>query len=196
MKSFLVGKHISMHGLRDADLSDTAPYFSWLDNLELDQYAERSRFAVNPETFRAYVKKAWTNSDLVLLGIYDNDSGKHIGNISIKQIDWQSRKGWIGYLMGDPAFRNRGLTTEAVLMFMYYCFNKLNLRRIYTHINENNQPSIRVIEKAGFVKEGVLREHIINGITPANSFAYGSLAHEWLPTHAEKARGLYEQVWF
>jgi len=48
-------------------------------------------------------------------------------------------------------------------------------------VHEENRASRRVLEKSGFVQEGLLREHyLING-QPVNEVLYGLLRQEWKP---------------
>ncbi len=197
MKRFLIGKRISMHALGEADLAEDAPYFSWLDNLELDQHTARSRLSNTREKHMAYVAKANKNDSLVLLGIYLNaENGRHIGNISIKDIDRYNRRGWIGYLIGDKSLHGKGIATEAVQMFTYYCFKKLNLNRIYTTVSTDNVASVRVLHKSGYQDEGLMRQHIILGDQTTDVLMLGAVASEWLLRQGEAARNLFETSWF
>jgi RimJ/RimL family protein N-acetyltransferase len=63
----------------------------------------------------------------------------------------------IGYWLGEE-YWNRGIVTEAVLAVTNYAFATLGLVRLYADVFEWNAASMRVLEKAGFQKEGVLRK--------------------------------------
>lgn len=63
----------------------------------------------------------------------------------------------IGYWLGEE-FWNRGIVTEAVNAVTAYAFETLGMVRVYAEVFEWNPASMRVLEKAGFVKEGVLRK--------------------------------------
>lgn len=43
-------------------------------------------------------------------------------------------------------------------MFLFYYFNKLDINRIEAAVSTENIASIRLLEKLGFIKEGILRE--------------------------------------
>ncbi len=196
MESFLIGNRLTLRGLREQDLKEDAPYFGWLNDLSLDSHNERSAFPNSMDRMISYYQKACKNQDLVLLGIYDNASQKHIGNISIKNINWHSRNGWLGYLIGDHDFHNQGVATEASMMFTYYCFNKLNLHRVCTSVTESNIASIKVLEKSGYQKEGVMKEHMMIGGKARDVMMYGAVSHAWEKTHSEKAKKLFKQTNF
>lgn len=49
--------------------------------------------------------------------------------------------------------------TEAVNAIIDYGFNKMNLNRIEALVGIGNVPSLRIMEKYNFKREGVLRQH-------------------------------------
>jgi RimJ/RimL family protein N-acetyltransferase len=185
MKRFLVGHRISLHALDPQHLAADKAYFSWLDDLTTDLHTERSRFPNTEERMLSYYKRACQNNDLVLLGIFENETTRHIGNVTLKDLNWFSRRGWLGYMIGEKNARGKGYATEAVLMMLYYAFMKLNLNRIFTTITESNTPSLGVAERAGFLREGLFREHMILGEEKRDVIAFGALRREWLASHTE-----------
>jgi RimJ/RimL family protein N-acetyltransferase len=62
----------------------------------------------------------------------------------------------LGYWLGEP-FWGRGIMTDAVRRFTSWAFEHLEVHRIYASVFDGNDPSIRVLEKAGFEREGRLR---------------------------------------
>lgn len=192
MKKFLVGKKISLHGLRSEDLKEGAPYYEWMDDLSLDLLTERSYFPNNPARMMAYYERACQNRDLMLLGIYDNETGKHIGNITLSDINYWNRNAYIGYLLGDKNFTGRGVVTDACLMLMYYGFNKLNLERIHGGVSSRHPASIRVCEKVGLVVEGRRRQHLFRNGEWSDDIIVGALKSEWMEEFGKKARDLFE----
>ncbi|HDJ32785.1 MAG TPA: N-acetyltransferase [Bacteroidetes bacterium] len=86
--------------------------------------------------------------------------GKYVGNIGIyPEQDVYRRSGEIGYFLGEP-YWNKGIMTRAVRLAVEYGFGELDLVRIHTGVFEYNVASQRVLEKCGFVKEGVSREAV------------------------------------
>lgn len=69
----------------------------------------------------------------------------------------------IGYSL-DQAYNGKGYTTEAVKQVVRYAFDELKFHRIFGEASPRNPGSIRVLEKAGFHKEGISRSNVkING---------------------------------
>ncbi|WP_028399318.1 GNAT family N-acetyltransferase [Ectobacillus panaciterrae] len=70
---------------------------------------------------------------------------------------------FIGYFL-DQKHNGKGYMTEAVKLVVQYGFEHLSLHRIEAGVMPHNIGSIRVLEKAGFEKEGIARKNVkING---------------------------------
>jgi RimJ/RimL family protein N-acetyltransferase len=76
----------------------------------------------------------------------------------------------IGFWLGESVW-GRGVMTDAVSAFVPWAFERFSLQRIYAHVFEFNQASVRVLEKSGFVREGRLRRAVIKD---------GRVLDEWL----------------
>jgi RimJ/RimL family protein N-acetyltransferase len=80
-----------------------------------------------------------------------------IGGIGLKFGDDVHRfTAELGYWLGEPLW-GRGIMTEAVRRFVPWAFEHLEVHRIYAAVFAGNGPSVRVLEKAGFEREGRLR---------------------------------------
>jgi ribosomal-protein-alanine N-acetyltransferase len=67
--------------------------------------------------------------------------------------------GTLGYWVGEP-FQGRGYITEAVKLISRFAFTQLNLHRVEAACLPENIASRRVLEKAGFVREGYARLYL------------------------------------
>ncbi|SON54665.1 putative ribosomal N-acetyltransferase YdaF [Hartmannibacter diazotrophicus] len=69
----------------------------------------------------------------------------------------------LGYWMGE-AYSGNGLMGEAVPRLLQFAFRDLRLHRVEAASIPHNERSIRLLEKAGFVREGFARRYLlING---------------------------------
>lgn len=85
----------------------------------------------------------------------DGEAVGGIGLIFGQDIDRRSAE--IGYWLSET-YWGRGIVTEAVQALTNYAFEQFDLMRIWACVFEWNPGSMRVLEKAGFVCEGVLRK--------------------------------------
>ena len=71
---------------------------------------------------------------------------------------------FLGYKL-DEEHRGRGYMTEAVKRVVRFAFEEAGLHRIEGNVMPRNEASIAVLEKCGFVREGISRKYLrINGV--------------------------------
>jgi len=66
----------------------------------------------------------------------------------------------IGYWVGEP-YWGKGYATAAVQLLTQYAFEELDVLRLYAYVYGYNAASMRVLEKAGFQKEAIIRLSVI-----------------------------------
>ena len=77
----------------------------------------------------------------------------------------------VGYWLGEE-FWGRGIMTEAVTVVTDFCFKNFPLRRISAEVFANNPASARVLEKAGFIFEGRLKNNVLKDGELLDSLLY------------------------
>jgi RimJ/RimL family protein N-acetyltransferase len=75
--------------------------------------------------------------------------------------------------------RNKGYCTEAVKIMLDYLFLSKNIVRIESETNPKNTPSSRVLEKAGFTREGIIRKSVFIRGAWHDGVLYSILREEW-----------------
>jgi [ribosomal protein S5]-alanine N-acetyltransferase len=92
------------------------------------------------------------------LAIASATSGEAFGGIGMSSIHWSDRRAEVGYWVGR-SHRGRGVATAAVRLLSGWVIETLGMERLELHIDPDNSPSITVAERAGYVREGVLRSY-------------------------------------
>ena len=77
----------------------------------------------------------------------------------------------IGYWLGRT-FWGRGIATAACRAMADHALANFGLARLETTVYAPNVASARVLEKAGFVREGTLRDAIVKGDTLFDAYLY------------------------
>ena len=86
--------------------------------------------------------------------------GKFVGVIGIKtQTDIYRRSGEVGYWIGKP-HQGQGIATIALELITEYGLNVLGLNRLFAGVFSNNAASIRVLEKCGYLHEGIHKDAV------------------------------------
>lgn len=92
--------------------------------------------------------------------ICDSATDKPLGSVYIRDIDRQHNKAEYGIFIGEADARGRGVGTAAAKLMLQYCFEEEGLHRIYLRAFAENVQAIRSYEKAGFVREAVLKDDV------------------------------------
>jgi len=137
------------------------------------QRIEDVRVLINEihEAYAAGLGVAWAvtlRRDNAVLGLF----GFH---------DWSKyhRRAEIGYDLARACW-GQGIGTEAVRAIVRFGFERMDLNRIYANTIADNHPSVRLLEKVGFVREGTRRKHSWEEDgTFHDSAMYGLLREEW-----------------
>ncbi len=143
--------------------------------------AQADRFITN-------CKKMAEEGRGVRLAIERSADGEFIGWCSLMNWDPDFRSAMIGYCFAEAAW-GQGFATEAAGAVLQWAFDTLDLNRVESGADTRNRASERVLEKLGFVREGVRREScIVNGEVSDDS-VYGLLRREWMPLPPRPSAG-------
>lgn len=97
-------------------------------------------------------------------GIYLIENEELIGIVTLSEVlRGPLQSCFIGYYL-DQQYNGKGYMTDAVRLAVSYAFNELKLHRIEAGVMPHNIGSMKVLEKAGFHKEGIAKKNVkING---------------------------------
>ncbi|QOX65691.1 GNAT family N-acetyltransferase [Anoxybacterium hadale] len=88
---------------------------------------------------------------------YENQAIGGIGLTLGEDVNTKSAE--IGYWLAEE-YWGKGIVTDAVKEMCRFAFEELNLARVYAAVYAYNKGSCKVLEKCGFVMEGVLRKSV------------------------------------
>jgi [ribosomal protein S5]-alanine N-acetyltransferase len=87
------------------------------------------------------------------------EHGEMIGTVGLLRFDFEHRRAEVGYEIARRVW-GRGLTPEAVAAVTRYGFSVLGLHRIEAGVLPGNDASVRVLQKLGFLEEGIRRDYL------------------------------------
>lgn len=112
-------------------------------------------------------------------GIASNQSQEIIGTCTLFHLDSANRRAEIGYALAREHW-GKGLMQEALTALLDFAFLTLNLNRIEADVDPRNHRSCALLERLGFVKEGLLRERWLVANEIQDSLMLGLLRREWM----------------
>jgi ribosomal-protein-alanine N-acetyltransferase len=90
--------------------------------------------------------------------VADGPTDRCLGLVNYHDGHIRSRRASIGYMI-NPGRHREGLATEAVSAMLDFIFGTLRLHRGQAFIHPANAASLALVEKLGFRREGLLRDH-------------------------------------
>lgn len=113
----------------------------------------------------------WSSGNGANWAMVERTTNEVCGSISLV-IARRHLRAEMGYWLGYP-FWNRGYTTEAATAVIACAFNDLGLHRVHAAHFVRNPASGRVMQKAGMLYEGLLRDHMRKGEQYEDIAVYG-----------------------
>lgn len=143
------------------------------------------RYFGRPPMTREQVKE---RIDLVIAGIREGTSvrwgltlrgsGELAGTAGLWRWNKDHRWAEVGYELAAEQW-GRGLMTEALRAILGYAFKEMGLHRVEANLDPENAGSRRVLEKLGFVREGLFRENWYYEGRFTDTASYGLLRREF-----------------
>ncbi|HEX8230834.1 MAG TPA: GNAT family N-acetyltransferase [Chloroflexia bacterium] len=103
---------------------------------------------------------------------------KMIGRIGLGPYSRMNRRAEIGYAL-NRNYWGQGLATEAVRGVLGFAFGEMGLNRVQAIVLPDNKGSMRVLEKAGMQREGLLRKYQYVLGDYWDVYIYGVLKSDW-----------------
>ena len=89
---------------------------------------------------------------------YEEGISEPVGKIFYFDVNQRNRSCEFGYNIA-PEFRNKGYGKKMLKEFINHMFTKENYNKLYCQTASFNIPSVKMLERLGFKRDGVLREH-------------------------------------
>jgi ribosomal-protein-alanine N-acetyltransferase len=175
INAFLVGNKIYLRPLERDDAPVIAP---WINDPE-SRRMFRTNKPVNIQNEIDFIDRAGTSEHDLVLAIVLKENDHLIGFTGFHEIDFRNRHCLFGIGIGDVEFQSKGHGTEATRLLVDHAFATMNLNRIQLLVYEYNERAIRVYDRIGFTKEGVLRQENYREGRYWDTWVMSILRDEW-----------------
>ena len=178
--------------MRQSELSWEKDGYTLRPIRESDAEAYCEAFPLDPEVVRltggradftreevlAYFRRCLEGEDRAAFLILGPD-GRILGESVINEIDWAARCANFRIAMFRSDSCGRGIGSWAVGLTRDYAFEALGLHRLELDVFSFNPRAVRAYEKAGFRREGVRREAVLDGTAYGDDILMAILEDEW-----------------
>ncbi|MFV0431294.1 MAG: GNAT family N-acetyltransferase [Alphaproteobacteria bacterium] len=167
--------------LRPFSISDFNDLNEWLSLMEVRQYLNMDEGS--EEAIRAWLELRLPHKEdmgisFMSWAISPKGSYKVIGSIELWGTGVGRPAGEVGFAM-NPNYQRQGIIQEAMQLVLDHCFYIWKLPRVQAVIAVDNLPSIKLVEKMGFIREGVLRSQVQTQNYQGDAYIYSILPPEW-----------------
>lgn len=164
--------------IRNYSLKDIDSLVKYANNYNLSKYL-RDSF---PNPYTRDDAERWIDfidKNPVYLAFAIADEKELIGAIGAVPFDDVHRfSAEVGFWLGEP-FWNKGIISEALKLFCNYLFTQHKFIRLTANVFEGNRASMRVLEKNGFVLEGILKQNIYKENKFLDNYVFGLLKKDF-----------------
>ena len=168
--------------IRPVQLTDAEALFGFRSDPECAEFM--SSIPLSVAEMRERIQK--TASEINQSGtwfqfvIFEKDERIVVGDIGLHFLasDTQNKQVEVGYIL-HKKYWGKGYATEALMPIIDYLVYTLDKHRLVANIDPSNYPSIRLVEKLGFRKEGHLRESFFSKGKWVDDLVFAILTSEW-----------------
>ncbi|GAB3807101.1 GNAT family N-acetyltransferase [Virgibacillus kimchii] len=172
--------------LKYFERTDFKQLIDWIDSPQflLQWGGPAFSYPLTENQLEKYIENANNdNSDTLVYKVVSNETGDVIGHISLGKIDRINKSARVGkVLVGDKNVRGKGIGKLLMKEILKVAFDELNLHRVSLGVFDFNVSAIACYEKAGFIKEGLLRDSRKNGDEYWSLWEMSILENEWIKT--------------
>jgi ribosomal-protein-serine acetyltransferase len=132
------------------------------------------------EETRAWIQSQpdkWEKGTEYNFAISYHTEPSYFGGCGLNVIDRDCGVANLGYWVRTSQ-TNKGIATAATLLLAQFAFNELKLNRVELTIAVDNRASLRVAEKAGATREGILRNRVVKNDTPSDAVVFSLIPQD------------------
>ena len=125
-------------------------------------------------------RREWKRGQAFVLFVSRRDDERHVvGRVSLGGIlRGAFQNAYLGYWI-DAAHQGKGLMTEAVRAATTFAFGAAALHRVQAAVMPSNKASLRVLEKAGYRREGAAARYLCIAGAWEDHLLFAVTAEEW-----------------
>ncbi len=167
--------------LRAFEIDDHVLLNKWRQDKEISHNFSGIPLFSSLENEKQWVESRIFDKQSVSCAICLKETDEFIGAIFLNEIDYHNRSGHIPVFIGEKGYWGKGYATDARILMLHYAFFERGLERIWARVLEDNIPALKMLEKSGFKREGVLRKSKFKNGEFVNEIYLGILKNDFIP---------------
>ena len=161
--------------LKRITVEDLPMLYEWRNQTSIRKVMINSDLISWKEHVTWYNKYKENENSRTMIFYYENIP---YGVLNVQGIDYSNQRCEWGFYVGDLS-APRGIGTILGYASLNYIFEEIGMRKVSAEVLDYNDKSLGLHKKLGFIKEGLLREHIIKNEKSIDVILYGIFKEEW-----------------
>lgn len=146
--------------LRAIEPEDIDILYQWENDMELWVVSDTQK-PFSRHQLKQYIQginlDIYQSKELRLMIETEEDKPVVVGMVDLFDFDPYHNRAGVGIML-NKEFEGKGFASQALELFIDYCFNTLGIFQLYSSITSSNTKSIKLFEKLGFEKTGVRKK--------------------------------------
>jgi RimJ/RimL family protein N-acetyltransferase len=164
--------------IRPLATTDLDTWYAWEYDIELGMLAGWTPLLAKTAFQQKFEQRInEPKSEMKYFAVDYND--QFTGVLQLAEIDHFEKRAVISIFIGPKELWGRGIGSTALRLLLDYAFTVQGLERISAEVYGFNTRSQRLMERVGFQKEGILRQHELQNGKRQDLHVYGILKPEF-----------------
>lgn len=164
--------------LRPVEKGDMESFYKAVQNEDIRYMTGTTREFTMEDLYEHY-ERITSDETRYDFAVCLKEDDRLIGDLFIIDIDRTNRKAGFRIALHSPAYLNKGYGPEAVRLAMQFAFERLDLNRLQLEVFSHNKRALKAYEKAGFKREGTVREALYMNKQYSDEIIMGILKREY-----------------
>lgn len=130
------------------------------------------------ENWTKEILELWEKDKLYTFHVLDASTNQFVGAVAISHVDRSYQMANMAYWV-RASRAGEGIATIAANLVARYSFEKLGLHRIEIVVSKENAASLRIAEKLGAVREGLLRNRLQVQGSPCDAYMHSLIPKDF-----------------
>lgn len=164
--------------LRAIESGDNQMLLDIINDSETEALVAGNSWPLSMESQLKWYSRLENDSSVLRCTIAEKETNAPLGTLILNEIDYKNGTGHIHIKMAKGDARGKGYGTDAIKTILKYSFDELRLNCIFANILSFNTASIKLFEKCGFKRDGVLRARVYKQGKYIDEYSYSKLASD------------------
>jgi len=162
--------------LRDIHPEDKEKIHRWRNLPEVAKYMYTDHL-ITPEEHEIWFQRILQNPTCRYWIIVCD--GQDVGVVNLYDINVRNKRCYWAFYVASPDVRGKGVGSFVEYSVLHYVFDELGLNKLCCEVLSFNEAVTNMHKSFGFKQEGLFRQHVIKGETPADIVCLAMLHQDW-----------------